>query len=151
MFAEPNEPFVALIDEPENHLHPELQKAFLGSLLKAFPNVQFIIATHNHFMISSQKDSFVYTLIYENNKISSVKLDYINRAGTSNAILREALGVDSTIPYWAEEVLESIVEKYRESELTQDLLNEMREELEKIGLQDYVPNTIARIAEGKNQ
>jgi len=47
MFADVSESFVALIDEPENHLHPELQKNFLGNLIKAFPKVQFIIATHN--------------------------------------------------------------------------------------------------------
>lgn len=47
MFADTSESFVAIIDEPENHLHPELQRNFLGNLIKAFPNVQFIVATHN--------------------------------------------------------------------------------------------------------
>ena len=40
MFADTSESFVAIIDEPENHLHPELQRNFLGNLIKAFPNVQ---------------------------------------------------------------------------------------------------------------
>lgn len=53
MFADTSESFVAIIDEPENHLHPELQRNFLGNLIKAFPNVQFIVATHNPFMIPS--------------------------------------------------------------------------------------------------
>ena len=93
MFADTSESFVALIDEPENHLHPELQKSFLGNLIKAFPNVQFIVATHNPFMISAVKESNVYVLDYnEEHKVFSTKLDYVNRAGTSNAILREVLG-----------------------------------------------------------
>ena len=75
MFADTSESFVALIDEPENHLHPELQKSFLGNLIRAFPNVQFIVATHNPFMITSQKDSNVYVLNYnEQHKVYSLKL-----------------------------------------------------------------------------
>ena len=36
MFADTSESFVAIIDEPENHLHPELQRNFLGNLIKEF-------------------------------------------------------------------------------------------------------------------
>lgn len=84
MFADTSESFVAVIDEPENHLHPELQKSFLGNLIRAFPNVQFIVATDNPFMITSQKDSNVYVLNYdEQHKVYSLKLDHINRADTT--------------------------------------------------------------------
>ena len=69
MFADISESFLVLLDEPENHLHPELQKSFLGNLIKAFPNVQFIVATHNPFMITSQKDSNVYVLDYNDKNI----------------------------------------------------------------------------------
>lgn len=113
MFADTSESFVAIIDEPENHLHPELQRNFLGNLIKAFPNVQFIVATHNPFMITAEKDSNVFVLNYsDNNKVFSCQLDYINRAGTSNAILRDVLGIDSTLPIWAEKTLNDIVTKY---------------------------------------
>jgi predicted ATPase len=47
MYSPGDEEFVVTIDEPENHLHPELQRTFLPSLLKAFPNVQFVAASHN--------------------------------------------------------------------------------------------------------
>ena len=147
MFADTSEPFVALIDEPENHLHPELQKSFLGNLIKAFPNVQFIVATHNPFMITSQKDSNVYVLNYnEENKVYSLKLDYVNRAGTSNAILRDVLGIDSTMPTWAAEELDNIIEKYSHCDLSQKNLVSLREELSSIGLADYIPESIAQIA-----
>lgn len=151
MFADTSESFVAIIDEPENHLHPELQKNFLGNLIKAFPNVQFIVATHNPFMITAEKDSNVFVLNYdENNKVYSCQLDHINRAGTSNAILRDVLGIDHTMPIWAEKTLENIVAKYSNEILTNITLTAMKQELSEIGLSDYIPISIARVVKEKN-
>lgn len=150
MFADVSESFVALIDEPENHLHPELQKNFLGNLIKAFPKVQFIIATHNPFMISAVRDSNVYVLNYnESHQVFSTKLDCVNRAGTSNAILREVLGIDTSIPFWAEEHLQNTIKKYLTKDFTQENLNYMRGEMEEIGLGNFIPDAISQIVEGK--
>lgn len=152
MFADTSESFIAIIDEPENHLHPELQRNFLGNLIKAFPNVQFIIATHNPFMITAEKDSNVFVLNYdENNKVYSCELDYVNRAGTSNAILRDVLGIDNTMPIWAEKNLDDIVTKYSKETLTDTTLTAMKQELSKIGLSDYIPSSIARVVEENNK
>ena len=151
MFADTSESFVALIDEPENHLHPELQKSFLGNLIKAFPNVQFIVATHNPFMISAVKESNVYVLDYnEEHKVFSTKLDYVNRAGASNAILREVLGIDTSIPFWAENHLKQIIREYLAKDFTQDNLDNLRREMEEIGLAEFIPDTISQIAGGKS-
>ena len=151
MFADTSESFVALIDEPENHLHPELQKSFLGNLIKAFPNVQFIVATHNPFMISAVKESNVYVLDYNaEHKVFSAKLDYVNRAGTSNAILREVLGIDTSIPFWAENHLKQIIREYLAKDFTQDNLDNLRREMEEIGLAEFIPDTISQIAGGKS-
>lgn len=148
MFADTSETFVAIIDEPENHLHPELQRNFLGSLIKAFPNVQFIVATHNPFMITAEKDSNVYVLNYNDaNKVYSCQLDHVNRAGTSNAILRDVLGIDSTMPVWAEKTLDDIVKKYSNVSLNNSTLAELKQELTTIGLSDYIPVSITRVVE----
>lgn len=151
MFADTKESFVAIIDEPENHLHPELQRTFLGNLIKAFPNVQFIVATHNPFMITAEKNSNVFVLNYnEHHKVYSTKLDYVNRAGSSNAILREVLGIESTMPVWAEETLDSIIDKYSNGNLTPEVLLNLRKELAEIGLDEYIPLSISRVVEEKN-
>ena len=119
----------------------------MGNLIKAFPNVQFIVATHNPFMITSQKDSNVYVLNYnDQNKVYSCKLDYVNRAGTSNAILRDVLGIDSTMPMWATEALDNIIEKYSHCDFSNNNLELLRDELSSIGLADYIPESIAQIA-----
>jgi hypothetical protein len=58
--------FVVTIDEPENHLHPSLQRSLFPNLIRAFPKVQFIAATHSPFVVSSLKNSNVYVLRYQN-------------------------------------------------------------------------------------
>ena len=147
MYADTTEKFVVVLDEPENHLHPELQKSLLNNLIIAFPNVQFIVATHNPFMISAVRDSYVYVLNYNSeHKVFSAPLDHINKAGTSDAILREVLGIDSSIPFWAENILKSIIADYVKKEFTQENLSVLRESMSEIGLAEFIPETIAQIA-----
>ena len=43
MFSQINDEFVVTIDEPENHLHPTMQRSLMRRLLKTFPKTQFII------------------------------------------------------------------------------------------------------------
>lgn len=151
MYGDINDEFVVVIDEPENHLHPELQKSFLNNLIKAFPKVQFIVATHNPFMIGAVKDSNVYALNYgADGKVYSLELDQVNRAGTSNAILREVLGIESSMPLWAEEDLKAIVQKYLNLNITHDNLELLRNEMKEIGLADFIPETISLVIEESN-
>ncbi|MDR1831105.1 MAG: AAA family ATPase [Fusobacteriaceae bacterium] len=55
-------PAIVLIDEIETHLHVELQKRALPFLTKMFPNVQFIVATHSPFVITSIDNAVVFDL-----------------------------------------------------------------------------------------
>ena len=60
--VEYDKPAIVLIDEIETHLHVELQKRILPFLTKAFPNIQFIVATHSPFVITSLENAVVYDL-----------------------------------------------------------------------------------------
>lgn len=51
-----------LIDEIETHLHIDLQKKILPFLDKFFPNIQFIVATHSPFVITSVDNAVVFDL-----------------------------------------------------------------------------------------
>ena len=51
-----------LIDEPETHLHLELQYQVLPILTTFFPNIQFIVATHSPAVISSIPNATVFDL-----------------------------------------------------------------------------------------
>lgn len=148
MCAKDDERYTVIIDEPENHLHPELQRSIMPSLLKAFPNVQFVVATHNPFVIGSSEKSKVYVLDYnENSKVKSHCLDEINKAGTANEILREVLGIPVTMADWVEKRLDNIVEKYSAMEVSRDTIEEMKVELRELGLDYTIPETILNVLE----
>lgn len=51
-----------LIDEPETHLHLEMQYQILPLLTSLFPNLQFIVATHSPAVASSIKNATVFDL-----------------------------------------------------------------------------------------
>ena len=165
MFSQVNPEFVVTIDEPENHHHPIMQRTLMRRLLRTFPAAQFIIATHSPFMVASVKDSNVYVLRYtstvgdddlaeqieasESSRVVSEKLDTINKAGNASEVLREVLGVAATIPEWVEEELADIVARYREREITSDVLSEIREDLSQLGYDALCRDALAALTEDR--
>lgn len=153
MFSPSEKAFVVTLDEPENHLHPELQQSILPSFLNAFPNVQFIVASHSPFVVSSTPDFNVYALRYDTHdpktrRVYSTLLDTINKAGTSNEILRDVLGMSYTMPIWVAGKIDSVISKYESNELTPETLTALRAEMKGLGLDRFTPETIARVVEG---
>ncbi len=53
---------IVIIDEIETHLHPSLQERLLPFLVRAFPNMQFIVATHSPAIICSIDNALVWDL-----------------------------------------------------------------------------------------
>ena len=51
MFARGKNQIVITMDEPENHLHPSMQRTFLKDIIQAFPNVQFVVVSHSPFIV----------------------------------------------------------------------------------------------------
>jgi len=67
-----------IIDEIDEHLHPELQVRIMKSLHKTFPNIQFIVSTHAPLVMSSvesNKDNVVYKLEFSNGVYSHRELN----------------------------------------------------------------------------
>jgi hypothetical protein len=97
--------------------------------------------------VSSVENSNVYVLNYNDRKrIVSTYLDRINKAGSSNDILREALGLSSTMPLWAEDALQKIIQKYAGMEFNDDNLKSLRTEMMNLGFDKVIPETIATIS-----
>lgn len=145
-----------LIDEPENHLHPSMQRSFLANIVKAFPQARFVVATHSPFIISSVRDSNVYALRHhapdgsslrplEPRSVVSEKLDQLKRAGPASDILREVLGVPVTMPEWSAAELESIAEDFANKKVDADVLRELRDELRSVGLEEFYPIAVERV------
>ena len=151
MYESSSKEFVVTLDEPENHLHPELQQRVLADLLTAFPSVQFVVATHSPFIVGSVPASHVYVLGYdEARRVNSTLLDTVNKTGTANEILRDVLGLEFTIPIWVENRLENLVEEYSNKDFTKDTLTTLREEMTSLGLGKHIPQTISMLAEKKD-
>jgi energy-coupling factor transporter ATP-binding protein EcfA2 len=166
MFSLSRASFVVTMDEPENHLHPTMQRSLMRRLIDTFPQAQFIIATHSPFMVSSVKDSNVYVLRYINtetgqvesgervlasatSRVFSERLDTINKAGTASDILRQVLGVPATIPEWVEDGLAEVVARYRQREMTRESLAELRAELAQLGYDEMYPDALVALTEGR--
>ncbi|WEQ50995.1 AAA family ATPase [Komagataeibacter oboediens] len=159
--------FTVIIDEPENHLHPSMQRKLMNSLLNAFPNAQFIVSTHSPFIVSSVKESYVYVLQYKNENIQtknpiplehgvykpgeerfvfSQKLNLFTKSGTASEVLRNVLGVPVTIPDWVADEIETIIDRYRKEPFSSELLEKMRNELQQLGLDEHFPEVVSKIA-----
>lgn len=142
-----DERFTALIDEPENHLHPSLQREIMPSLLRAFPRVSFVVATHSPFVVSAEQDSTVIALDYrEDRGVFSRQLDYANKAGTADEILRKVLGLASTTPIWAERRFSEVLQRHMSGSLSANAIRRLREDLVRSGLESVFPEALVQIA-----
>ncbi len=143
--------FTVLIDEIENHLHPTMQRRVLPDFIKAFPNVKFIVATHNPLIVNSHRESQVYLLQYnERNKIESQRLDFQKNPMTANEILNDVLGVPTSLPIWVEEKLRHIIEKNQNSLTNKEGFRNLRNDLKEIGFDSLFPETVVNILENDN-
>lgn len=140
MFGYDKDKCTVTIDEPENHLHPTMQKSFLPALSKAFPGYRFIVASHSPFIVTSFPDANVYGLVHNaNNKIVSRFLESHDLSGTPNKILREVLEVPSNLPVWVEEKLSAVIaasENLPDAEKASAIMTALKE----MGIADSIPD-----------
>lgn len=156
LYSYNKEEFVVLLDEPENHLHPSMQRRIVGDLSRAFPLAQFVVVTHSPFVVSSVRESNVYVLRHADGKsesassmrtVSSIRLDRANKAGTASEILRDVLGVPITLPEWAELDLREIANNYNANQLDASGIRQLRADLAQAGLGEYYPDALQAIVE----
>jgi hypothetical protein len=146
MFSRANSgPFVAVIDEAENHLHPSLQRALLPNLLETFPSANFIVSTHSPLVVGSVKDANVYALRYnERKKVFSERLDLEDKTRNAMEILDEVLGVSTTLPIWVEKEIDQIIRESSAGGVTEDTFPRLRARLKSAGMEHLLPDAISR-------
>ena len=145
MRSRTDDTFAVVIDEPENHLHPSLQRSVLPGLIAAFPQTQFIVATHNPFVVTSVRDSNVVVLDFMDGRVGSTRLQDVDRSASANRVLTDVLGVPFPAPLWVENELENIVASVGDKELTTELISSVREQLGDLGLRHLFPDVIDRL------
>ncbi len=134
-----------VMDEPENHLHPSLQRSVLPGLLSAFPQAQFIVATRNPFVVTSVRDSNVVVLGFVDGRVQSTKLADVERSATANQVLSDVLGVPFPVPLPVEDEVDKIVNSVKEEDLSAERLARLRTQLSSIGLGDLFPEVVDRL------
>ena len=147
-----------VIDEPENHLHPSLQRNLMPKFIEAFPQAQFIVATHSPFIATARAESAVFALmrpsqaeyaeaqhISGSRSVVARELDYKNKAASADQTLRQVLGLDSTTPLWAEQLFNQIVARHSYVEPTPSTLEELRRELRQSGLESFFPDALSAL------
>jgi hypothetical protein len=81
--------------------------------------------------------------------VNSKYLDFVNKAGTANEILRDVLGLPFTMPIWAEQQVDAIIRRYSQMRLDEQSLTQLRAELRQIGLEKLVSDAVDRIIENQ--
>ena len=88
-------PFILVIDEIENHLHPTWQRRVIPALLEYFPNVQIIATTHSPFVVAGLKAGQVHLLNRDADGVVTASTNTEDIVGwTADEILRTMMGVD---------------------------------------------------------
>ncbi len=85
---------LVLIDEIETHLHVNMQKKVLPCLIKFFPNIQFIVATHSPFVLNSVDNAIVCDL-----ELQETTVTYMNggvQGWTVDEVLTKLMNVKDT-------------------------------------------------------
>jgi hypothetical protein len=128
-----------------------MQRELLPNLSAAFPSTQFIIATHSPFIVTSSPRARVFVFIFdEEHRVYSQLRDTVDLSGTANQTLREILGVPITVPIWVENKLFEIVRKYKDRELTPELLQGLKEEMVNNGLGFLLPEALTSLGRTKS-
>lgn len=139
MYGANQETCTVLLDEPENHLHPSMQRDFLPNLKAAFPDYRFIIATHSPFILSSLPDAHVYALTFnERNNITSTLLTEEDLVGSANKILKDILDVPVTVPRWVENKVKDILNEYLQGDYDEGRAKAAFNALKNAGLTDVL-------------
>jgi len=115
-----------LIDEPETHLHLEMQYQILPLLTNLFPNLQFIVATHSPAVASSIKNATVFDL-------STGQVLGDEAAGSSfSELMQTHFGLENEYSNVADKILEEVAKIGQMSDRTAALAR-LRQLLEEQG------------------
>jgi predicted ATP-binding protein involved in virulence len=103
---------IVLIDEVEQHLHPEWQRHVLRLLSKQFPKIQFIVTTHSPLVVSGQPATQVCRFLDDGKgNITKAELANDTTLGRADQVLTgQGFGLRSTL----DEITYGLVAEYQQ-------------------------------------
>jgi energy-coupling factor transporter ATP-binding protein EcfA2 len=92
-------PGVVLIDEVENHLHPQLQQQIGFWLTEHFPNVQFVVTTHSPFICQAADQGALYRLTMGGEVLAVGDHTYslVVNGTVDDAVITELFGLETAV------------------------------------------------------
>ena len=103
---------VVLIDELDMHLHPRWQRILTSGLKRAFPKVQFIVASHSPQVLGELKPEEIILL-----RPSGTTHPQVSYGLTSSQVLEEIMGAEARTPE-VERLLSEVFESLERGELS---------------------------------
>ncbi len=82
---------ILLVDELEQHLHPAMQREFLGHLEKALPKVQLIATTHSPLVALSAKPEQIVALHRGGEHIDNIPVPTLDGYSSDDVLVEKAL------------------------------------------------------------
>lgn len=101
---------IVLIDEIETHLHPRWKVKVMSAFRQAFPEVQFIVTTHDPLCLRGMQQGEVQVLFRDENDgvNNATELPNMKNLRTEQLLTSDFFGLDSTV----DKELESPIDEY---------------------------------------
>lgn len=119
-------PAIVLIDEVELHLHPSWQQTVLPSLMRIFPNTQFVVTTHSPQVISSIEPKHIRIL--KEGKVLPVETS--TYGAESARVLEEVFGVPVRGAAEVKEILDEYLKLINDGEGQSSNAQKLRSKLD---------------------
>jgi len=119
---------VIAIDEFDRHLHPLWQRKFVSDLQKHFPNIQFILTTHNPVSILNRNINEIQEIIYFNDNFQLKEVQEPTSLMDIELILLKYFGLNSVVG----DLLQSKIDEYYEKRLKNEDSSVLEKELQNL-------------------
>jgi predicted ATPase len=137
---------LVIVDEPEISLHPNWQNKLiytLEPLFEAYPNAQFIIASHSHLMVSSLKNenSSLITMKRNDQELKIENLQNINTYGWSaEQILFDVFGMLTDRNFYLSQKIQEIINEMSSVKPNNKRITELKDDLKKYDIKELHDN-----------